>query len=573
MKAGIHITYRNRNYIFRYFHLRSPGVLILYSSLLFSLTMCRTIPKKTATQVPPAQKAAKGSICGHDSLWINFFADKQEINACLGMQLVSFYKNRYYTPVWINSSGINENAGNFLDLLDDEKIFSTRCSVSSLNELRELYRKVLKDTSARMYCQDSLAMKLEVLLTRNFFEFAARNWQGADNDVLKQVNWYVTRKQIDYGQFLNNYLNSKQDFSFKEPVYKQYTLLKNYLKKYNEMELNGVWQPMPGECKTLRKGDTSEAVTLIKHQLYTEGDLTEIDTGKVFNDQLESGVRKFQQRHGLPDDGIIGKKTLLAMQVTLQDRKRQILLNMERCRWIPREFTGDYLIINIPEFRLHAYKNDTLKWSSNVIVGKSNPVNSTVIFNDSIEFVVFNPYWNIPKNILSKETLPAIQKDREYMQRNNLEVLDKDRQIIESSVIDWNNCSEHFPYTIRQRPGKNNSLGSVKFLFPNPYDIYIHDTPAKTLFGESSRAFSHGCIRLEDPARLAEFLLCSDNSWTRERIVSMMSEDKEIFVKLKKKVPVYIVYFTSWVDQGRKLNFRDDVYGYDARLKKLLFVN
>ena len=303
------------------------------------------------------------------------------------------------------------------------------------------------------------------------------------------------------------------------------------------------------------------------------GDLAHADSDFIFNDTLEYAVKKFQKRNGLTSDGTIGKSTLKAMNVSVRERISQILINMERCRWVPINVTGDYLVVNIPEFRLHVYENDKLDWSCNVVVGKSVEINHTVIFNDSVEFIVFNPYWNIPRNILIKETLPSIKKDSSYLQKNNLEIVDNTAKVIDSKTINWNNYASHFPYIIRQKPGKNNSLGSVKFLFPNPYDIYMHDTPAKALFNEANRSFSHGCIRLEEPFRLALFLLRDDSTWTAEKINSIVTGGRETFIKLKKKVPVFIAYFTCWVDEDGKLNFREDIYGHDAKMKKLLFVN
>jgi murein L,D-transpeptidase YcbB/YkuD len=244
---------------------------------------------------------------------------------------------------------------------------------------------------------------------------------------------------------------------------------------------------------------------------------------------------------------------------------------MERSRWVPREIKGDYVVVNIPEFKMHVYRDNELSWSSNVIVGKSNPVNKTVIFNDSLEMIVFSPYWNITQNILTRETLPEIKKNKKYLKKANLEVVDRKGNPLDPDKIDWEKYTDHFPYIIRELPGPANSLGLVKFLFPNAYDIYIHDTPAKTLFSKSTRSFSHGCIRLEEPARFAQYLLRDDPAWTPEKIDEYMHGGKETFVKLKKKVPVFIAYFTAWVDREGRLHFADDIYGHDENMRKLLF--
>jgi murein L,D-transpeptidase YcbB/YkuD len=303
------------------------------------------------------------------------------------------------------------------------------------------------------------------------------------------------------------------------------------------------------------------------------GDLGYNNGTLLFDSTLAEALAEFQERHGLTADGNIGKKTWEALRVPVRERVRQILINMERARWVPARVAGNYLAVNIPEFKLHVYLDDSLLWSCNVIVGKSESVFHTVIFNDEMEFVVFSPYWNIPGNILSMEILPALRANPGYLQAHHLEVVDYKGRQIDASTINWKNYHDKFPYIVRERPGANNSLGRVKFLFPNPYEIYLHDTPARSLFKESSRAFSHGCIRVEEPFRLAQFVLKDDTGWTDEKIMAKMLSEKEEFVRLPKRIPVYLVYFTAFVDRSGRLNFRNDVYGHDEKMKNLLFVN
>jgi murein L,D-transpeptidase YcbB/YkuD len=479
-----------------------------------------------------------------------------------------FYEKRNYRPAWITQGGVNQWARTLLGILDYEKQISRSERNSLLEKLHETYQRF----SAK-HCQgDSCSAKLEVLLTLNFFEYARRNWDGADDEVLKKVNWFIVRKHLNYEQLLSEFLRSTRPASLNEPVYRQYGLLKEQLRKYYEMGLLGGWSPLPEDLKKLEKGDSSAVVLLVKQELRMMGDLPENINSPAFDDQLEMAVKRFQARHGLTQDGIVGGQTLQALRVPVQDRISQIQINMERCRWVPAEINGDYLVVNIPQFQLQAYRNSEPVWNCNVIVGKANPLNNTVIFNDSLEYIVFSPYWNIPQNILAKEILPKIKSDSSYLAKNNMEVVDRSgKKNIDS--INWKQYRNHFPYTIRERPGRNNSLGRIKFLFPNSYDIYMHDTPARALFARSIRTFSHGCIRLEEPAKLAGFLLGADSAWTPERIEATMAGGKETFVKLKNKVPVFITYFTSWVDNAGKINFRTDVYGHDARMRQVLVVN
>ncbi|HXO76710.1 MAG TPA: L,D-transpeptidase family protein, partial [Puia sp.] len=250
---------------------------------------------------------------------------------------------------------------------------------------------------------------------------------------------------------------------------------------------------------------------------------------------------------GLKQDGAINNQFLSECNVSPQKRIEQIRVNMERSRWIPDTVAGDYLVINIPEFKLHLYRDDSLLWDMNVVVGQS--LHKTVIFSGALKNIVFSPYWNVPPGILKKEVLPGIKRDPSYLARHHME---------------WNGN------TVRQKPGPWNSLGSVKFLFPNSYAIYLHDTPAKDLFQENARAFSHGCIRLGEPLRLAAYLLKDNPSWDPEKIAAAGKTGKERWVTLDGSFRVFITYFTCWVDREGNLNFRKDIYNRDQRLAKTL---
>jgi len=272
------------------------------------------------------------------------------------------------------------------------------------------------------------------------------------------------------------------------------------------------------------------------------------DTACIFDSTLFFAVQNFQRRLGYTQDGIIGQSIIAEINYPLAKRIESIIVNMERCRWVPVALRKNYLVINIPEYKLHVYENDRLAWSMSVVVGQ--PAHKTVIFNGDIKYIVFSPYWNVPASILKNEILPGIRRNKNYLAAHNME---------------WSGGN------VRQKPGPNNSLGLVKFLFPNDYNIYLHDTPAKSLFEESSRAFSHGCIRLSEAQKMAEYLLRSDTAWNREKIVAAMNAGKERYVTLKKNPePVFIAYFTAWVSADGKLNFRKDVYNRDARLAEML---
>ncbi|HSB92833.1 MAG TPA: L,D-transpeptidase family protein, partial [Flavitalea sp.] len=334
-----------------------------------------------------------------------------------------------------------------------------------------------------------------------------------------------------------------------EPVNRQYGLLRTYLVRYNNIVKNGDWQDIQADKKKYVRGDSTPVVAIIRKRLQLLGDLEGNKPSMLFDDSLQSAVKRFQQRYGLSADGVVGGKTLLEMNAPLSGRIRQLLVNMERMKWVPAEPSGDFLFVNIPEFTLHGYENGKHKFKMNVVVGSTQ--NHTVIFTGKLKYVVFSPFWNVPASILKNEIIPGIKRNPNYLAQHNME---------------WNGGA------VRQKPGPRNSLGLVKFLFPNSYDIYLHDTPSKSLFNESIRAFSHGCIRVSQPANLAQWILRSQPGWTTESINKSMHANKEKFVTVKSDINVFIGYFTAFVDQEGRLNFRDDIYGHDKEMEEKMFL-
>jgi murein L,D-transpeptidase YcbB/YkuD len=276
---------------------------------------------------------------------------------------------------------------------------------------------------------------------------------------------------------------------------------------------------------------------------------------------LQAAVKVFQRRHGLLDDAVIGKEVVAEMNVPVTQRLAQIKMNMERWRWLPRDLGERYILVNIPEMRLDVYEGDKVPLTMKVVVGK--PDSQTPIFNDQMTYVVFSPYWNVPETIAQNETLPAVIKDPEFLTRNNMDVVDKAGNAVDPSAIDLGDASA---YRFRQRPGTNNSLGLVKFMFPNQFDVYLHDTPADSLFSRAARSLSHGCVRVEQPEALAKYVLGDQPEWTPEHIAEAMHAGEEKTVKLKKALPVYLGYWTARTNPDGLVQCRRDVYEVDSRL-------
>ncbi|HUR21129.1 MAG TPA: L,D-transpeptidase family protein [Vicinamibacterales bacterium] len=275
-------------------------------------------------------------------------------------------------------------------------------------------------------------------------------------------------------------------------------------------------------------------------------------------------IKVFQEHHAIPPTGKLDAATKAAMKVPLEERIQQVRINLERWRWMPDDLGARHFLVNIPYFHLIARENGKAVKDIRVVVGK--PTNKTPIFSGNMETVVFSPYWNIPDSIVEGETAPAMARDPRYLARNNMEILrvsGKGSTQVNPADVNWDDPQELKQLAFRQRPGPNNALGHVKFLFPNEYNVYLHDTPADNLFARPGRAFSHGCVRVEEPEALAQYVLRDDPTWTEAKILTAMHSGDEQHVKLKAEIPVHIVYFTAWVDDKGGLHFQPDIYGYD----------
>jgi murein L,D-transpeptidase YcbB/YkuD len=282
-----------------------------------------------------------------------------------------------------------------------------------------------------------------------------------------------------------------------------------------------------------------------------------------FDAGVEAGVKAFQSHHRLAATGVLDRPTVDALNVPLAARVEQVTLNLERWRWLPDDLGPRHFLVNVPRFHLIGRENGKSVMDMRVVVGKRG--NETPLFSDTMETVVFSPYWNVPDTIALEETAPAIARDPEFLARNNMEVVNASGEVVHAVDIPWEDPAALEQFRFRQRPGEGNALGYVKFLFPNEHAVYLHDTPADALFKRIGRAFSHGCVRVEEPEVLARYVLRDQPEWTDDAIRSAMRAGDERHVKLRQPIPVHIIYMTAWVDEQGGLHFEDDVYGYDAK--------
>ncbi|GAB3930959.1 L,D-transpeptidase family protein [Mucilaginibacter myungsuensis] len=512
--------------------------LLLVIIFIAILASCKQPAKKKAVKVNPKKtwdKTIQGNFSATSELKVDtplidtFF--KQYPDLASSAELVKdFYRNRKQAYAWFSKGKLIEQAGNLSNRvmdLQNEGIYKTTPYQKALDSLIHGNQKKKAD------------LNLELMLTAQYFSFAKMVYGGMDASVSKATKWYVPRKKLAYAELLDSLI--KAPTSAAEPVYRQYELLKIALGKYRKLEALNDWP-------TITSGDT----LAISKRLTHLGDLKANTSANISADTLKAAIKQFQGRHGLATNGKAGKETLAALNVPLKTRIIQLMVNMERSRWLPVSIKTDYLAVNIPEFKLHVYHADSLLWSTRVVVGQTT--HPTTVFFGEVKYVVFSPYWNVPESIVRNEVLPGIRRNPNYIAAHRMEITGKENGLP----------------VIRQKPGESNSLGLVKFLFPNSYNIYLHDTPSKSLFGESARAFSHGCIRVSEPAKLARFLLRNDAKWDSVKIDKAMHRGNEQYVTLKDKVPVFLAYFTSFIDRDGLLNFRKDIYNLDGKLAETL---
>ncbi|MCF2489113.1 murein L,D-transpeptidase [Dyadobacter sp. CY347] len=525
---------------------------LICAMMIMMLASCETKQEKKRPEVAKRDTSIKiensFTQLFIDTTALARFVQSHTADDSLVNKLQNFYNRRNHQFAWFFPDGMAEFVPTFLALQNDYIYVSGDSSLYDPALLANIDTLALRN---RIIPTDTLVVKTELALTEHFFRYTQKAYSGDRSINIQELDWFIPRKKVNAAEFLDSLLKNKgANLASYEPVNRQYNMLKEQLKIYHPL-VNEEWKEL-NSVKTLKLGDSSAVIPEIKRRLALLQDLTAADSTNHFDSTLFNGVRSFQNRFGLKATGQIGAAFYKELNVPVRERIRQMLINMERIRWVPAAPATDYILVNIPEYRLHMYEKGQLAFSMNAVVGSQ--VHSTVIFSGKLNQIVFSPYWNVPPSILKKEILPGIKRNRNYLARHNME---------------WNGSS------VRQKPGNSNSLGLVKFLFPNSYNIYLHDTPSKSLFSESQRAFSHGCIRLSEPKKLAEFLLRRDSTWTTDKITAAMNSGKEKYVRLRgsNEIPVFIGYFTAWVDHTGKLNFRKDIYGHDQKMAERLFAS
>ena len=527
----------------------SVSVIIVVSFLMsfFQSTAREILIKDTRSEFENVRAFTKYvSKATVDAESINQFYKKYPKLKKYQSDVQDLYKKKEYKLLWYDDKSVSEFGAllyHKVRLLNDQGIKATMP-----------YMDLVDDVFNENVTEDLPQIDTELLLSNMYVFYASNVYSGVDPATLKKIGWFLPAKSISYSKILDSLMVDPGRLNKDENLlFGQYYKLKAMLKKYKAIEKNNQWKKIDidvANYKDLKPFDSGVAVKQIRERLFVVGDLPQDSKRDVYDEEMMAGILKYKKRYGLKLNYTLTIDHINQMNEPVGNRIKTIMLNMERCRWIPAQLAqaSEYVMVNIPSFKLVYVKNGQYELVSDVFVGTR--MTETVIFSGNIDRIVFSPYWYVPQSIIKNELKSKIAEDKNYLADHNME---------------WNGGN------VRQKPGPKNSLGLVKFMFPNPNDIYLHDTPAKSLFEFEKRIFSHGCINVKEAKGLALAILKNNPDWPVDKIDQAMSGEKETTCMLKNKIPIYIGYFTAWVSEEGEIGFYPDVYDRDPQLDKLLY--
>jgi len=479
------------------------------------------------------------------------------------------YLDRDYKPLWLKGSKLQGRARDLIETLCHAEREGLRAADYDLAGLETELARLKADRKSH----PAALASLDLHLTRAFLDYGGDLLAGRLDPHAVDNGWYIKARRAVVDSTLRSALK-KDSFddmvSPLRPHQKEYQELLDKLAEYREIEAKGGWGTIFGVSR-LQWGDDGPYIEVLRERLQATGDLEKSDGKPIYDDKVKAAVARFQERHGITADSVVDSKTVAALNVPVETRIRIIELNLERYRWLPSDFGKRYIMVNIPDYRLYAYDEGKERFTMRVIVGEEYS-HATPVFADSMTYIVFRPQWEVPRRILVDSVLPHVRKNVNYLALHSYEVVDNARNevIADPSTINWRKLDlKNLPFRVRQKPGPRNDLGIVKFMFPNQFSIYLHDSPDDSLFQRQTRTLSNGCVRVEDPVKLAGYVLDEQEGWGEKKILEAIAADptKEIApttVYLKHPVPVYLLYLTAFVRDG-VLQFRDDPYGKDQR--------
>jgi len=493
--------------------------------------------------------------------------------------LTNLYKELLFTPVWMREKSLSPAAEELFNYIYNDKTLNRDGRLYQDSIILEDIAHETYDDNRNIYAKVNLELKISQLYKTymDYAYFGSINWGAFNarisNLMVNDVNteWVLHRPKVSHTKILSNVAfgdSLREQLNESLPTAYHYRELQRALVKYLAIREYGGWQSIYLSGK-LTLGKYDEGVYLLRERLRLSGDYstcTESNEDNHYDKCLQDAVRHFQKRNGLKADGVVGSVTLKVLNESIDEKILKIRLNLDRIKWLNVRDSKRHVIINIPDFRLYFEENRELIQTMKVITGKPN--HPTPIFSDMVEYIVLNPYWNIPKSIIQKEMIPKLMRNSNAMARQGIEIhtgWGGDAKKISGGSVDWSKYrySKNMPFRFAQVPGYKNALGKVKFLFPNKFSVYMHDTPTKHLFKRAKRAFSHGCIRLGKPRELLHTFSTFNDNIDFDKAQETLKGKKKKHLALNHKVPIDVIYLTAWVDYDGQLQFRDDVYHYD----------
>ncbi len=471
----------------------------------------------------------------------------------------------YLSPRWDS----HENIEQMITAIRNSKSDGLNPEDYHLSAIEELAGKIVYSNAVS--APD--VARLEILLTDALLLLSSHLSGGKVNSESIDPQWKAARRTLraDLEEFVDSILSNEriaESLTYLTPRHNEYHNLRKALEKYRLIEDNGGWELFFTGMAKIEEGMVHPDIARLRRRLAVTQGPVDPDTpdSNLFDKTLYNHVVLFQRRNGLTPDGIVGRATIEALNITVQERIASIEANLERWRWLSEDLGRRYIRVNIANYDLHVIEEGRVVFSSEAIVGR--PYRRTPVFSSLMTYMVFNPDWIIPPGILHNDVIPAVIRNPGYLAENNMSVLRGDGTEVDPVSIDWKSfsASSGFPYRIRQAPGRTNALGRVKFMFPNQYNVYIHDTPARNLFVHTDRSFSSGCIRIDRPLELAEYLLKDNPAWNSSRVKEVLEKGAELRVNIPDPIRVHILYLTAWAADDGTVYFRNDVYDRDRLL-------